>query len=148
MTTQENSTRYFDLHTRGIGYLNRARVVPVKRGQSFLAVDVAALHGAADDIQHTYFDCRVSVQEAQALVQAYLQEIRDGKAVLVAFNIGDIYPELFVYEKGPKQGQTGVSLKGRLLRLDWIKIDGAEVYRAPPKDAVLPEHAPARRAAA
>ncbi|MEW6677310.1 MAG: DUF3577 domain-containing protein [Pseudomonadota bacterium] len=45
----------------------------------------------------------------------------------VAFRLGDIYPETFVYQSGPKQGQTGVSIKGRLLKIASAKIDGMPV---------------------
>ncbi|MBX6418814.1 DUF3577 domain-containing protein, partial [Pseudomonas syringae pv. tomato] len=40
----------------------------------------------------------------------------------------------FTYGSGDKQGQTGVSLKGRLLYLAWIKVDGETVYQAPLKE--------------
>jgi hypothetical protein len=53
-----------------------------------------------------------------------------GKKVLVAFRIGDIRTEAFTYEKGEKKGQAGASLKGRLLFLNWIKVDGETVYEA------------------
>lgn len=35
-----------------------------------------------------------------------------------------------MYQSGAKKGETGVSLKGRLLRLGFIKIDGETVYQA------------------
>ncbi|MGH7261726.1 MAG: DUF3577 domain-containing protein, partial [Nitrospiraceae bacterium] len=38
----DTTEKYFDLHVTGIGYLNRAREVPVPRGQAFLAVDISA----------------------------------------------------------------------------------------------------------
>ena len=46
--TQES--KFFDLHTRGIGYLNRIREVTVRKGQPFMAVTVAALRGTSDDV--------------------------------------------------------------------------------------------------
>jgi len=65
----------------------------------------------------------------------YLNRIRRVKpsrskpfwAVIVGFKLGDVYPELFTYKSGKKQGQTGVSLKGRLLQITWAKIDGQPV---------------------
>ena len=59
--------------------------------------------------------------------------ITDGKKVLIGFKLGDLYAETFVYEKGKKQGETGVSLKARLLFISWIKVDGETVYKAPRK---------------
>lgn len=61
--------KYFDLHTTGIGYLNRTREVPVRRSSAFLACDIAALHGAEDAVEYTRFDCKVAGGEAEHLVR-------------------------------------------------------------------------------
>ena len=122
--------KYFDLHITGVGYLNRPREVPVKKG-TFLAVEIAALRGKADEIEYTRFDCRVSAAEAQKLVRLYKPDVDAEKKVLVGFKIGDLYPTTFVYDKGDRQGQTGVSLKAHLLRITWVKVDGQLVYQAP-----------------
>ncbi|WP_299314984.1 STY4534 family ICE replication protein [uncultured Halomonas sp.] len=136
-----SDSKFFDLHINGIGYLRRAREVSVRRGDAFLAVDINAMHGAADDVQFTRFDCRVNGAEAQALIRQYMEQINDrgrqaadGTAlrtqVLVGFRLGDLYPDLFTYERGEKKGETGVSLKARLLKIHWIKINGEMVYKA------------------
>ena len=52
----QEATTYFNLHTVGIGYLNRVREVQVRRGQPFMACDIAALHGATDAVEYTRFD--------------------------------------------------------------------------------------------
>ena len=118
-------TKYFDLHVTGIGYLNRVREVPVKRAQPFLAVDVSALHGNSEDVQYTRFDCRVSGSDAKTIVEQLIPLIDDDKnKVLVGFKLGDLYADTFTYRSGDKAGQTGVSLKARLLRIDWVKVNG------------------------
>jgi CRISPR/Cas system-associated endoribonuclease Cas2 len=118
-------TKYFDLHVTGIGYLNRVRDVPVKRSQPFLAVDISALHGNSEDVQYTRFDCRVSGSDAKTIVEQLIPLIDDDKnKVLVGFKLGDLYPDTFTYRSGEKAGQTGVSLKARLLRIDWVKVNG------------------------
>jgi hypothetical protein len=38
----QEAITYFNLHTVGIGYLNRVREVQVRRGQPFMACDIAA----------------------------------------------------------------------------------------------------------
>jgi hypothetical protein len=132
-----SETKYFDLHTTGIGYLNRARVVDVKRGTPFLAVNVNALHGAADSPEYTRFDCRVCGEAAahvlldlKGLIEAKGPDGRPAHRVLAGFKLSDLYAETFVYQKGERQGQTGVALKARLLRIDWVKVDG-EPYPLP-----------------
>lgn len=65
--TQES--KFFDLHTRGIGYLNRIREVTVRKGQPFMAVTVAALRGTSDDVEYTHIDCVVRGAEAEKLIR-------------------------------------------------------------------------------
>jgi hypothetical protein len=127
--------KYFDLHVTGIGYLGRAREVPVRRGEPFLALEINALHGAAEQVEYTRFDCRVTGGEAQALVRQFMPRINDRDAkFLVGFRLGDLYPDVFTYQAGEKAGQTGVSLKARLLKIQWIKVDGEWVYTAEASD--------------
>jgi hypothetical protein len=66
------------------------------------------------------------------------------KKVLLSFRIGDLWIDPFLYEKGEKQGQPGASLKGRLLFIDWIKVNGTLDYKAPARqEATVPaEQAP------
>lgn len=132
--------KYFDLHARGIGYLNRIREVQLQRGPAFMACDIAALHGPADAVQYTRFDCKVSGAEAERLVRRCWDAVNAQKKVLVAFRISDLWVDPFLYEKGEKAGQPGASLKARLLHIGWIKIDGLLVYKAEPRpgDAAEP----------
>jgi len=149
MTTSSSNapTTYFNLHTQGIGYLNRVREVPVRRGQAFMACDIAALHGASDDVEYTRFDCKVASGEADRLIREHLDDVRAERKVLIAFRIGDIWVDPFLYEKGERKGQPGASLKGRLIFIEWIKVDGQFSYRAPARaessaaaDAPAEEH--------
>lgn len=130
--SNHSETRYFNLHISGVGYFNRAREVPVqgrgRRAAPFLAVDIAV---PGVDQQYTRFDCRVSGHDAQAVVQARMADIEARKQVLVAFNVGDLYADLFDYRSGPKTGQKGVSLKARLLRTDAVTLDGVPVHGDP-----------------
>ena len=126
-----DETKYFDLHIQGIGYLNRIREVSPQRSDSFWATDIAAIFGSADDIQRTRFDCRVVGTEAQKVIPEMKAHVDADKKVLVAFKLGDLYTDTFQYTKGQKAGETGVSLKARLLRIDWVRVDGETVYTAP-----------------
>jgi hypothetical protein len=48
----------------------------------------------------------------------------DNNKVLVGFKLGDLYVDTFTYQSGDKAGEIGVSLKSRLLRIDWVKVNG------------------------
>ena len=122
-----NQSSFFNLHVEGVGYLNRVRTIKPKKGQEFIACTVSAMRGSTDDISYTKFDCRVSGAAAQKIVEFLAPWVAAEKTVLIGFRIGDIYPELFTYEKGEKAGQPGVSIKGRLLRIKFAKVDGTAV---------------------
>jgi hypothetical protein len=143
-----SDNKYFDLHIQGIGYLSRAREIKPKRSTPFLAVDVTAIHGHADDIQYVRFDAKVVGAEAHKVIHDLMPIINDrNRKVLAAVRLGDLYVDTFVYEKGDRAGETGVSLKTRLLRLSWVKVDGEFVYRAPREEGAAPAaHEPAKAA--
>ena len=51
------------------------------------------------------------------ILPASFAEIQGKKKVLVSFKLGDLYTETFVYDRNhAKAGETGVSLKARLLK--------------------------------
>ncbi|VFR32218.1 FIG051360: Periplasmic protein TonB, links inner and outer membranes [plant metagenome] len=133
--TTSNEKSYFDLHITGLGYLNRIREVKPKKGDSFLACDIAALNGPSDDVSYARFDTKVSGSEAQHLVRRCIDAVEAEKKVLIGFRLGDLWTDIFTYTKGKNEGKPGVSLKARLLFVSWIKVDGELVYKAEPKPA-------------
>jgi len=126
-TQASSQPSYFNLHVEGVGYLNRVRTVKPKKGQEFLACTVAALRGSDSDVSYTKFDCRVSGADAQAIVKRLEDDVAAEKAVIIGFRIADIYPEMFTFEKGDRKGQPGVSIKGRLLRIKFAKVNGKSI---------------------
>lgn len=124
---------YFDLHTQGLGYLNRIREVTPSRGKAFLACTIAALNGPTESPEYRYFDVTVCGAEAQQLVNRYAEAVEQGLKVLMGFRLGDLWTDLFRYSRGEKAGKTGVSLKARLLFISWVKVNGKLVYQAQPK---------------
>ncbi|MFN1266845.1 STY4534 family ICE replication protein [Pseudomonas lundensis] len=124
---------YFDLHTQGLGYLNRIREVTPSRGKAFLACTIAALNGPTEAPEYRYFDVTVCGVEARQLVNRYAEAVEQGHKVLMGFRLGDLWTDLFRYSRGEKAGKTGVSLKARLLFVSWVKVNGRLVYQAKPK---------------
>jgi len=121
-------TKYFDLHTRGIGYVSRIREVKPKKGAPFLACTIAALTGSSDSVDYRYIDTTVVGKDAIHLIKRCQDAVESNRQVLVSFNIGDLWVDPFVYSQGEKKGTTWFSLKGRLLAIDWIKVDGEVVF--------------------
>ena len=138
MTTSSEKT-FFDLHITGLGYLNRIREVKPKKGDPFLACDIAALNGPSDDVSYVRFDTRVSGSEAQHLVRRCIEAVEAEKKVMIGFRLSDLWADTFTYSKGKRAGEQGVSFKARLLFISWIKVDGALVYKAEPKSTKADE---------
>jgi hypothetical protein len=119
-------SKYFDLHTKGIGYISRIREVSPKEGTPFLSITLAALRGSVENAQYTHFECHVSGKHAQTIVRELKTAVEGKLKVLIGFILSDLYGESFVFKNGDKAGETGISLKARLLRVPWVKIDGQE----------------------
>ena len=136
--SSDASNGYFDLHTRGIGYLNRTRWVDTKgkggrRGTPFLACSINALHGDAKDPNTSLFDCRVSGSDAQEIIQAVMPSVEKKEKVIVGFVIGDIYAHTYerkVRENGKETGavEAACLIKGRLLQITYAKVGDEVVY--------------------
>ena len=134
---------YFNLHVEGVGYLNRVRTVKPKKGQEFLACSISAMRGSSDAVEYTKFDCTVSGADARKVIKQLESDVSAEKAVIIGFRIADIYPESFTYEKGINVGQLGVSIKGRLLRVKFAKVNGKTIEVPQPAHSSQPESATA-----
>ena len=107
---------FFDVHTTGCGFIRRIReVTPRGKNSGFLACSIGALSGSSDGPVYRYFDVRVSSANAQALIRAQKARVDAGQPVLIAFRIGDAYPDVFVRTHGANSGISDAGLKGRLL---------------------------------
>ncbi len=131
---RNNSSEYFDLHTQGIGYLNEVREVHPEGGTPFWSIKLAALRGHVDNVQHTYFECVVVGEEAKDLARQLQPVVAAKCKVLVGFQLSDLQTEVFTFKQGDRAGTTGASLKSRLLRFPWVKVEG-QPFPAPQKDS-------------
>lgn len=136
---QASAAEYFNLQASGCGYLSRVRwVSPNKRGgrsgDRFLACAINALRGDVNDPAYTYFDLRVSGEEAIGLVEELQEDVDKGRKVFVAFKLGDFYPHAYerdeMDDRRRPTGKTEMAtlIKGRLLLITHVKVDGEVVY--------------------
>ncbi len=136
-SSAHNLEEFFDVHTKGYGYLNRIReVVPNGRQRDkFLACDIKAIRGEKSAPSYTPYDLKVVGLEAQQLVRRLWADVDAKKKVLVAFKLGDEYPEVFEFPEYDPATRlpTGkmvwrASIKARLLQITHAKVDGVVVY--------------------
>lgn len=113
-----------ELTFEGLAYLNSVRT-----RQEFLTANLSALHGAADAVEYTPFDCVVD-RSLDDLVRKFGTALEAQQRILLGFKSNGLSPRVFTYEKGDKQGQPGVSLGTTLREVKWAKVDGHEVIQA------------------
>jgi len=94
-----NDKSYFDLHITGIGYLDRIREVNPKKGDPFLACNIAALNGPSDDPEYRRFDVRVSGSQAQHLIRRCEEAVKAERKVLIGFRLGDLWTDIFTHTR-------------------------------------------------
>ena len=128
----QNTATYFDSKLTGFAYFQRARWISTRKGSGYLAVTVCILQGEAGATKNLYVDCNVTGQKAKFLIDQHIPCINDRQTkVSGAVRVSDLYVDTFTYNANhPKSGQTGVSLKGRLLNIQTMKVDGQLVPEA------------------
>lgn len=128
--TQNDQAKFFDLHTSGIGYLNRSRTVNPTQGNPYESVSIAALHGRSDSPSYSYFDTRVVGSDALDFVKQHKDTINDrASKVLVRFKVGDGTASSYEVKSGDNKGNRNHVIKARLLQITWASINGEVVLQ-------------------
>ncbi len=142
MSNENNAVTHFDLHTTGIGYLNRAREVKPQSGKKFKpfwSVGISALRGNVNDVEYSRIDTIIVGSDACELIKQYKQDInQQDSRVICGFKVGDIYAEPYKNN----DGENRAVIKGRLLYIAWIKVNGDMVYKAEKPKTESPEANP------
>jgi hypothetical protein len=134
MTTIDNGNAahpYFDFITTGVAYVNRVKqIFPQAGGRVFTpywTAKLAVLVSKGNDVQYRYIDCTIPAEEAEKLVCLYMAEANNqaGK-VLAGVRIADLHAETFT----KKDGEVVPCLKGRLIKISWLKVNGKMVFKA------------------
>ena len=127
--SDEQKPKYFNLMTQGIGYVSRVRELSAKTGEgTFTCLTIAAIRGKPGDVKYTHFECTVAGEKTLETARLLRPFVLGKRKVLVGFTLSDAHAEGFIFKKGKYEGQPGVCLKGRLIRVPWAKVDGNVVY--------------------
>ena len=137
-------TEYFNLTMKGLGYLSNVRQVNHQNG-SFLSCVINALSGPTDNPSYTRFDVTVAGKEATTLISRCQKAVDEDRKVLLGFTLSNLATDIFTLNKWEHAGEQRVSLKARLIKVDWIKIGQEQVYKAEKAESQPPSHGTTKR---
>ena len=126
-----DSPKYFNVILSGIAYLNRLRTVEPKEGETYQSVQVALLTGRDENVQYVYAECNIVSKQAKAVIEQFGSKITEDNKVLAQVQIGDIKPDSYTLKNN---GERRHVLRGRLIRIGFLRVNGEEVYKAPPAE--------------
>ncbi|HAK5377493.1 TPA: DUF3577 domain-containing protein, partial [Salmonella enterica] len=86
------------------------------------------------------FDVTVAGKEATALIARCQKAVDEDRKVLLGFTLSNLSTDIFTLNKGEHAGEQRVSLKARLIKVDWIKIGQEMVYKAEKSDSLPPQN--------
>ena len=127
---KDNSTQtYFSFIATGVAYVNRVKqILPQAGGHDFTpywTANLAVLVSEGNDVQYRHIDCTIPAEEAVKLICLYSAEANDPKSkVLCGFRVANLRAETFTRNNG----DIVSSLKGRLIKVSWMKVNNRKVY--------------------
>ncbi|GDI31620.1 hypothetical protein BvCmsKSNP013_02459 [Escherichia coli] len=132
-------TEYFNLTLKGLGYLSNIRQVNHQNG-TFLSCVVNALSGPTDSPSYVRFDVTVAGKEATSLIARCQKAVDEDRKVLIGFTMSNPSTDIFTLNRGEHAGEQRVSLKSRLIKVEWIKIGQDMVYKTEKSESIPPQN--------
>ncbi|EOM9175579.1 STY4534 family ICE replication protein [Escherichia coli] len=132
-------TEYFNLTLKGLGYLSNIRQVNHQNG-TFLSCVVNALSGPTDSPSYVRFDVTVAGKEATSLIARHQKAVDEDRKVLIGFTMSNPSTDIFTLNRGEHAGEQRVSLKARLIKVEWIKIGQDMVYKTEKSESIPPQN--------
>ncbi|EGE6969072.1 TPA: DUF3577 domain-containing protein [Escherichia coli O146] len=138
-STANAKTEYFNLTLKGLGYLSNIRQVNHQNG-TFLSCVVNALSGPTDSPSYVRFDVTVAGKEATSLIARCQKAVDEDRKVLIGFTMSNPSTDIFTLNRGEHAGEQRVSLKARLIKVEWIKIGQDMVYKTEKSESIPPQN--------
>ena len=132
-------TEYFNLTLKGLGYLSNISQVNHQNG-TFLSCVVNALSGPTDSPSYVRFDVTVAGKEATSLIARCQKAVDEDRKVLIGFTMSNPSTDIFTLNRGEHAGEQRVSLKARLIKVEWIKIGQDMVYKTEKSESIPPQN--------
>jgi len=127
-TSTENTqpSGYYSPIFTSLGWLNKVRFVDGHKGKPFWSASIVCPRGSYEDYDTELVQTIVKGEQAIELIDKYFDAINDPESkITIVTNIGDLRPDSYV----DGEGNTCLVMKGSLLRIRYMKVNGEVVYR-------------------
>jgi hypothetical protein len=120
-----NQQRYFNLHVNAAGWINGIKMVE-GNGQPFFVVEFTALEGNAENPKYHFFSL-VMTDAVSELLTAYQGDLDQGAKLFSSLRIANLDTVPFTFQSGERAGEIGVSLRGKIISVQSLTIDGQKI---------------------
>ncbi len=128
MSTQNDSTRYFNVHTEAAGYINALKEVPGQKG-SFWASKFTCLEGHPDKVEKVYIDFTIPGEDVLDVLGPYKDQINAATQVFAVIRYAKFRATPFIYPQGSQNaGKMGVNYTAKLIKVLFLKVGDQVVF--------------------
>ncbi|EOT8337909.1 DUF3577 domain-containing protein, partial [Escherichia coli] len=96
--------------------------------------------GPTDSPSYVRFDVTVAGKEATSLIARCQKAVDEDRKVLIGFTMSNPSTDIFTLNRGEHAGEQRVSLKARLIKVEWIKIGQDMVYKTEKSESIPPQN--------
>ncbi len=102
--------------------------------KTFLACDINVVEGPRDGASYRRFSCIIAGEKAREVVLSCEESLEQERPVLMGVLLRGFKPHIYEHTKGKYEGELDVSFQSSLMYIDWVRIDGQEVYKVLPEE--------------
>jgi len=116
-----------------VAYLQDFREI-TKGERTFMVCDLNLVENTSKGNIYHRCSCYVVGEEAQKRLWELDQDLEEERQILMGVLMRGLKPQIFEYDQGKRKGDLAVSFQSSLMYIDWIRVDGEQIYKVQPED--------------
>lgn len=130
-TTQTATTRHFNAHLEGLGYLSNFEERKGPHG-TFTMVTFAVIEGPEDNTESTYYACKIKCKKTLTLLKEHVAAINDRDTkVFAGLKLAKLRAKPFQYgPESQKAGELGINYSANIIKPIYLKV-GTQIIDLP-----------------
>lgn len=118
-SSKPNQSRWFNVHTEGLGYLSNIRMIPAQPGQKeFMACDFSMLEGDPSNPSRQHISLSVPSDHAANILEMFKSAADEGVTCFAGVRLAKLCAKPFASD----DGELSVRYNARLIKLMYLKV--------------------------